>query len=80
MRNRAQKLMENTYMKKKTGAALKFPPGFFTEDSFGSNFSHIESESSSKSQPIDFECKNSLGLKLRHSCTLKKVNNPQLQG
>ena len=71
--------MENTYIKKKTGAALKFPPGFFTEDSFGSNFSHIESESSSKSQSISLENKNSLGLKLKHSFALNKTNNPWLQ-
>ena len=71
--------MENTYIKKNTGAALKFPPGFFTENSFGSNFSHIESESSSKSQSISLEKKSSLGLKLKLSCALNKTNNTWLQ-
>ena len=75
----AQKLMENTFIKKKSGVALKFPPGFFAEGSFASNLSLIESKSSPKSRISSVDGKKSLDLKVRHSCALGKVRNLQVQ-
>ena len=67
--------MENTFIKKKSGAALKFPPGFFADGSLASNLSHIESKSSPKSRISSVDGKKSLDLKIRQSCALEKVRN-----
>ena len=71
----AQKLMENTFIKKKSGVALKFPPGFFADGSIGSNLSHIESKSSPKSRISSVDGKKSLDSKFGHSCAFEMVRN-----
>ena len=67
--------MENTFIKKKSGVALKFPPGFFADGSYASNLSHIESKSSPKSRISSVDRKKSLDPKSRNSCALEKIRN-----
>ena len=71
--------MENTFIKKKSGVALKFPPGFFADGSYASNLSHIESKSSPKSRISSVDRKKSLDPKSRNSCALEKIRNLQVQ-
>ena len=76
----AQKLMENTFIKKKSGVALKFPPGFFAEGSFGSNLSNVESMSprSRISRISTIEGKKSQNIQIRPTFVLDKVRNLQV--
>ena len=73
--------MENTFIKKKSGVALKFPPGFFAEGSFGSNLSNVESMSprSRISRISTIEGKKSQNIQIRPTFVLDKVRNLQVQ-